>query len=230
MVRKITNQHEIQMYLQEIKVPFLVQEFVTLPMEFGVFFMKLPGENKGRVISLVGKEMLSITGDGESTLRDLIIQNDRAKLQWKKLRATFHHYLNTVVPKGERVELVSIGNHALGTRFINANPLINERLSNSFDTISNQIPGFYFGRFDVRCATLEDLYDGKVQILELNGCGAEPAHIYDRDFSIWEATRVLVRHWQHIFEIANANKRRGVNFTSHREAFAVYRKFKSVVK
>jgi hypothetical protein len=230
MVRKISDQQEIQRYLNEIRMPFLIQEFVHLPLEFGVFFMKQPGENKGSVISVVAKEMLSVSGDGKSTLKELILRYDRAKLQWEKLKPVFHDQLNTVIPERERVELVSIGNHALGTRFINANHLIHEKLCQSFDKISSQIPGFHFGRFDLRCETLEDLYRGKVQILELNGCGAEPAHIYDIDCSLWEALGVLITHWQHIFTIATANKRRGVNFASHREAFSVYRKFKSVVK
>jgi len=230
MVEKINEQKEIEDYLRRIKVSFLVQEWVQLPLEFGVFYMKFPIDQKGKVISVVAKEMLAVTGDGKSSLQELIFRNDRAKLQWKKLKVSYHGRLSCIVPRDEKVELVSVGNHALGTRFIDASHLINDRLSNTFDSISNQIPGFYFGRFDLRCATAEDLYGGKIKIMELNGCGAMPVHIYDTDFSFWKALSVQVIHWDHIFRIARANKKQGVRYMSHKEAFAFYRKFKAALK
>lgn len=230
MVKRIERESDIVKYLAKIKSRFLIQELIELPLEFGVFYMKVPTEERGRVISLVAKEMLAVTGDGRSTLQELILRSDRAKLQWKNIRETHGELLNNIVQKGDKFELVSIGNHATGTRFIDANHLINERLSATFDDISKKIDGFYFGRFDVRCPSLEDLYSGNVKIMELNGCGAEPAHIYDTDFSLFDALVVLVRHWHRIFQIARANNKGGVAYVSHREALAFYRKFKSVVK
>jgi hypothetical protein len=230
MVRKIRDEQEVEGYLQGIKADFLIQELIRLPLEFGIFFMKLPGEGKGKVISVVAKEMLSVTGNGRATLQELIFRNPRAKLQWRRLKHLYQERLTSIIPENEKLELVSIGNHALGTRFINANHLINQRLSDTFDSISSHIPEFYFGRFDLRCASLEDLYMGNVKIMELNGCGAEPAHIYDQDFSIWRAMAVLVVHWHRIFKISRANKKRGISYISHRDALAFYRKFKSAVQ
>lgn len=230
MVKKITNEQEIEDYLHKIKINFLIQDWIQLPLEYGIFYTKFPGQKKGKVTSVVTKEMLSIVGNGKSTLRELIFGADRAKLQWKKLKCTYHDQLESIIPFGEKIELVSIGNHALGTKFINANHLINDRLSNTFDAISSHIAGFYFGRFDLRCASLEDLYEGKIKIMELNGCGAEPAHIYDPDFSLREALVLQVIHWNNIFKIARANKKQGVNYVSHKEAWAFYRKFKAAIK
>jgi hypothetical protein len=230
MVKRIGHESDIEKYLAKITVRFLIQDLVELPLEFGVFYMKLPTEEKGRVISLIAKEMLTVTGDGRSTLQQLILRSDRAKLQWERIRETHRARLKQVIAVGHKVELVSIGNHAMGTRFIDAKHLISERLSATFEKISKEVDGFYFGRFDLRCASLEDLYDGKVKIMELNGCGAEPAHIYDTQFSLLEALGVLIRHWHRIYQIARANNKNGVEYVSHREAFAFYRKFKSVVK
>lgn len=230
MVRKVCTDEDIERYVRESGVSFLAQQLVDEPLEFAVFYVRIPGESNGHVISLVAKEMLSVVGDGKSTLQDLIMASDRAKLQWERLRAAHHNHMCEIVPSGKKLELVSIGNHALGTRFINANDLINDKLSQAFDSISKSIPDFYFGRYDVRCRSLADLYEGKVLIMELNGCGAEPAHIYDSDFSLWKAFGVLTRHWDYIFKIATANKRNGVPYVSHKEAMAYYRKFKSAVK
>lgn len=230
LVKRINDEREMKSYLEQMQVSFLVQEWVQLPMEFGVFYMRMPTDKWGKVISVVAKEMLSVTGDGNSTLRQLILDNERAKLQWKKLRITYREKLDAIPARGENLELVSIGNHCMGTRFINANHLINDRLSNTFDKICSRIPGFYFGRFDLRCASLEALYQGRVKIMELNGCGAEPGHIYDRNLSLWEALKVPVVYWRHIFQIARANNKNGVKYVGHREAIAYYRKFRSALK
>lgn len=230
MVRQIDNSDQMEAYLREVRCDFLIQERVALPLEYGVFFMKIPGQEAGRVISLVAKEMLSVTGDGRSTLRELILRKDRAKLQWKKLRVDYRDRLNEVIPSGETTQLVAIGNHALGTRFINANHLITDGLSKTFDTISKNISGFYFGRYDLRCATTGDLHAGNVKVMELNGCGAEPGHIYDSSLSLWAAIKAPVVYWHYIFMIAQANNARGVRYLSFREALAHYRKFRTAMR
>lgn len=230
LVKRIVDEIDIAAYLRRVKGNFLVQELLDLPVEFGVYYRRLPGEKHGSVVSLVGKEMLSVTGDGRSTLEDLILRNDRAKLQWEKLNASFNGKFQTIIPEGVKIELVSIGNHSMGTKFINANHLINENLSRTFDEISSAIPGFYYGRYDLRCRSVDDLYAGNFKVMELNGCGAEPAHIYDPDFSFWAACAVQLEHWDNIYRIARANRKNGFQYLSHSDALRYYRKFKSAVK
>lgn len=230
MVERITSPEELDDYIHRIGVDFMVQELVALPLEYGVFYRKYPGAERGEVTSVVGKEMLAVCGDGMSTLRQLILAKDRAKIHWKTLSRTHASLLDHVLARGENMELVSIGNHCRGAKFINANALINEHMSQTFDLISNPIDGFYFGRFDLRCASEEDLYTGNVRILELNGCGAEPAHIYDPDYKLIDALGVLFRHWRDIFEIAVENRRRGEKVLTLREGLHYYKKFKAAVR
>lgn len=227
-VKKISCAEDIAPYLKLINMPFLVQEYVSLPLEFGVFYVRYPSAPSGRVVSIVGKEMLTVTGDGHSSLSQLILQNDRAKLQWEVLSEGYRHRLDEILPVGERLELVSIGNHCLGTKFLNANHLINDKLSASFDVISRQIDGFYFGRYDLRTASIADLEEGRVMVMELNGCGAEPAHIYDPGFSLLKAIRVLFRHWQDIYRVSHENHLRGTPYISFREARSIYQRFKTL--
>lgn len=226
MVRRINNAEEAQLYLNEMEHDFLAQEFVTYSLEFGVFYSRYPDREHGSVTSIVMKEMLYVKGDGLSTLQELIMTKDRARLQWPVLEKKFAQRLHEVIPRDEKVEIVSIGNHCLGTKFINANHLISDRLNNSFDRISKTIPGFFFGRFDLRCNTIEDLQDGNVLIMELNGCGAEPAHIYDPAFPLLKAVSVLINHWTTIFQIAQKNKKAGANYLPLKEAIRHYHNFK----
>jgi hypothetical protein len=229
MVRKITSEAEARQYLSEIRLDFIIQELVDLPLEFGVFYLRFPSQENGFVNSVTGKEFLSVEGDGMQTLEELIRKKDRAMLQWDVLKTTYSNRLQTILPMGEKMELVSIGNHCLGTTFLNQNHLINEKLSASFDRISKQIDGFYFGRYDLRCASLQNLEDGRVKIVELNGCGAEPAHIYHPGASLWKGISDLITHWNNMYRISKENHARGVDYLSFREARAIYQKFKMKV-
>jgi hypothetical protein len=229
MVRKIKTENDIRDYLAEIKIDFLIQEWVDLPLEYGVFYIRYPSEEKGRVVSVTGKEFLSVTGDGRSTLQHLILQKDRAVLQWPVLKEVYALQLTEVVPAGQKRELVSIGNHCLGTTFLNRNHLINDQMHASFDRISKKVEGFYFGRYDLRCASVEDLQAGRVKIVELNGCGAEPAHIYHPGFSFWRALGVLIWHWQQMYRVSVENHQRGVPYLPFAEGKKIYQQFKNRV-
>jgi len=228
MVKIIKNDFEAEQYLKQIKLNFIIQDWVNLPLEFGVFYVRYPGNFEGKVVSIVGKEMLHVVGDRSKTLMQLIEENDRAKLQIQVLKQTFSSELNRILSIGERKELVSIGNHCLGTKFLNFNHLISPKLSASFDSISKQIDGFYFGRFDLRTESIEALERGDVKILELNGCGAEPAHIYDPTFSFFKAVKVLFVHWATIYRISQENYKKGIPYISFREGIAHYKKFKAL--
>jgi len=226
MVRIIKNEQDIERYLREIKIDFIMQELVDLPLEFGVYYIRFPLQQHGFVNSITGKEFLSVTGDGYKTLQELILEKDRAKIQWSTLRVTYADQLTEIIPSGKKIELVSIGNHCLGTTFLNFNHLINDKLSASFDSISKQINGFYFGRFDLRCASLKELENGNVKIMELNGCGAEPAHVYHPGASLLKAIGVLITHWSNLYRVSKENHERGVPYLSLREGIQIYKQVK----
>jgi hypothetical protein len=228
-VKRIHNQAEATAYIKSFHFDFLIQELVDLPLEFGVFYKRLPSENTGTVFSIVGKEMLSVEGDGKQNLQQLILNKDRAKLQWEKLKQQHEAMLNSIIPKGETVLLNPIGNHCLGTTFLNSNALITEQLITSFDSLSKQLEGFYYGRFDLRCSSIEDLVAGRVKVMELNGCGAEPAHIYQPGYSFWKAVYEMMDHWENIYTIAMENKKRKVAFLSFKEAKVYYQKFQVAI-
>lgn len=229
-VKRINNETEAQQYINTFKFDFLIQELVDLPEEFGVFYRRLPSQKKGEVFSIVGKELLTVTGNGKSSLEELILDKDRAKLQWEKLKEQHHAQLKNIIPSRDIFLLNAIGNHCLGTTFLNSNHLISEQLNNSFDKISQQIEGFYYGRFDLRCESIAALTEGRVKILELNGCGAEPAHIYQPGFSFWKAVGVMLTHWSYIFNIARENNKLGNPYLTYSEVKKFYQKFKLAVQ
>ena len=227
-VEKIADVDALGNYHKKSPVDYLIQEYIGYPLELGVFYYRMPDQPGGTISSIVQKEFLSVTGNGNNILAELILANERAVLQWDLLKLKYESLLTKVLEENEKMTLVSIGNHCLGTKFLNANHLINEELTAVFDRISTGIQGFYFGRYDLRCKNPEDLYLGKnIKIMELNGAGAEPAHIYQPGFSILEGWKVLLHHWQVLYKISSFNHRKGVPYMSFKEARMILKRIKT---
>lgn len=210
LVEKIKNKDTLDAYLKACPVDVLIQEFVDFPVEVGVLYHRMPGESKGKITSVTLKEFLSVTGDGHSTIEQLIMAYPRALLQLPVLKEKEPELLKEIPAQGKKIELVPIGNHSRGTTFLNGNQHIDGQLIQTFDHISGQIEGVYFGRYDIRCKSITDLKAGKgFKILEINGIKSEPTHIYEPGFSILKAYQILFRQWTTIYRISMENIRYG---------------------
>ncbi len=217
-VKKINSLQDLISYVETAPDTYLIQRYVDYPIELSVFYVRHPSEHCGKITSVTYKKLLSVTGDGRSTLQELIIKKDRAYLQKEKLFVTLKDELQYVLPFGTEKLLVPYGNHVLGAEFLDYERIIDQQLLAAFETISRSIKGFYYGRFDIRTLSIEDLKQGKnMYILELNGTGAEPAHIYDPKYSFLKAQKTLMWHYKKMFDIAQYNKKYGAIFMSYKE-------------
>ncbi len=202
-VKKITTLKDALEYIDTSKYNMLAQEFIEYENEVGIFYYRYPWETIGKISGIVAKEFLTIVGDGENTIEGLIMQNERYILQIDALRKMNDINLNEVLKNGEEKILVPFGNHARGAKFIDASNKINEELEKSIDTICKQVPHFYFGRLDIMFTNWDDLQQGKnCSIIELNGAGSEPTHIYDPSHSIFYAWEEIIRHWKILYKIS----------------------------
>lgn len=223
-VKKVTNIEEFKEYHAKADFDFLIQDVIPFENEVGIFYVKLPNESKGKLTGIVAKEYLIVVGDGVSTIEQLIKQNPRFELQLKALKKEYKDKLLKVLLEGEKVNLVPYGNHARGAKFIDASHLISDKLTAVIENISSQIPEFYFGRFDIMFNTFEELENGiNFSIVELNGSGSEPTHIYDPKHSIFFAWKELARHITYMYKIGQHNHNRGFEFLSHKEGMKEYR-------
>jgi hypothetical protein len=227
-VEKIETMSALHAYHLNSPVDYLIQEYVPYPLEFGVFYYRMPNQVTGTISSIVQKEFLTVTGNGRHNVGELILANDRAVLQWDSLKIKYADSLHKVLANEKKMTLVTIGNHCLGTKFLNANHLISPELTAVFDKISIEIDGFYYGRYDLRCPSLEDFYLGKnIKIMELNGAGAEPAHIYDPTFPIWKGWQVLLQHWNILYKISAFNHKSGTPYMRFSEARRIWKRIKT---
>ncbi len=214
-VRIVRTDEELLAYHTQINNAYLLQSLIEYPLEYSVFYCRYPSEKKGKVTGLTRKALLAVTGNGVSSILQLIIKHDRAFLQLKTLLQNVKIPLEKILQKGEKYTLVPFGNHVRGAMFIDDSAVINDELSDTFDRISQQIDGFYFGRYDVKCTSEADLIAGKnIMIVELNGAGAEPSHIYDPNFPFLRAQKVLFQHYKMMYDVAQQNHEKGVPFMS----------------
>lgn len=224
-VAKIETIEQLHNYHSTTQEDYIVQEFISYPIEFGVLFSRLPSESKGRVSSLTMKEFLTVIGDGKSTIKELIESSTRARFQLDGLESRLGASINEQLLENEKRLLEPIGNHCRGTKFVNANHLINEKLDEVFSRIAESFEGFYYGRFDMKVASLEDLYLGEnIKIMELNGVSSDPGHIYDPDYRLWNAYRDLRWHWNRSAEISIHNQKRGISPLPFSEVWAIIKK------
>jgi hypothetical protein len=223
-VELIHNQKDLADYLIDNKDTLIMQEYLDMPLEAGIFYYRLPNEDKGTVSSVVLKGLLTITGDGKHSIRELMLENERAKLQIDRLAESSTLNLNQIPSKGENMILEPIGNHNRGTTFLDGSYLINQQLIDIIDSTSKNIEGFFYGRYDLRCKDEEALYNGDFKVMELNGSVSEPAHIYSPGFPLIEGYRVLYHHWRILYKISRMNHKKGVPYMSFRTGLKAFRK------
>jgi hypothetical protein len=189
---------------------YLVQEQITYTTELALLYYRLPGQVKGTISSITGKEFLAVTGNGHSTIEQLMQQNNRARFQIHRLRSTGLDLKQILAPQ-QKLVLEPVGNHCRGTLFLNKNRLINNTLTEVFDHICLPINGFHYGRFDLRVASLDDLYQGKnIKIMELNGVNSDAAHIFDPNYKLITAYKDVATHWRILAEISAIQSARGI--------------------
>jgi hypothetical protein len=208
-VSVLKDTEDLQRYAQKSKVDFLLQEYIAYENEVGIFYYRLPGSNEGTISGIVGKEFLSVVGDGQRSLAELLLRNSRAVLQWKALQTLYGLGLHRVPAKGELVTVVPYGNHSRGAKFVDLTHLADAVFIRTIDTLCQTIPQFYYGRLDVRFRSWEELRQGTAfSIIELNGAGSEPTHIYDPKHSLFFAWKEIIRHLDLLYQISKTNKAR----------------------
>lgn len=205
-------------------VELVLQELIGLEGEAGIFYVREPGSAAGRITSLTLKQAPILTGDGRSTLRELILRDERSGRIPDIYMPRLADRLDQVLRPGEPLRLVFAGNHCKGSIFSDGRQEITQALSIRVDAIMRDLPDFHFGRLDVRFESRTALRAGTgFRIIEVNGVGSEATHIWDPDARIWNAYRDQFRHYRMAFEIGAEMRRRGIRPTPLLELLSFWR-------
>jgi membrane protein DedA with SNARE-associated domain len=202
------SEDDLRGYLERARFDVLVQEYVP-GEEFGIFYYRYPDRGRGRIFSITEKTMPCVIGDGVRTLEELILGGGPPIGMAPVYLGRHAAQLTRVLAPGERLRLVELGTHCRGAVFTDGRRYLGPDLEQAIDRISRGYAGFYFGRYDVRAASVEDLRRARFKVIELNGVTSEATHIYDPAFGLLDAYRVLFEQWRIAFEIARQNRQRG---------------------
>ena len=228
-VKLVRTPEDLQSYLAAYPrgARLLLQQLVPHEGEAGIFYVRRPGQDRGRVVSITLKYFPYVYGDGRRSLRQLILDDPRAgRLSHLYLRRHGAR-LDEVLAPGESLRLAFAGSHSRGAIFRNGNYLVTPEMEARFDELSRRLPEFHFGRFDIRFRNFADVQAGHgFTIVEINGAGAESTHIWDRRTGLLQAWRDLMDQYRSLFEIGAANRARGFQPMGWAEFLRDYRREK----
>lgn len=191
-------------------VRLMLQAFIPYTGEAGIFYIRHPDEPTGRITSLTLKSSPVVTGDGRTTLHDLVLAHPRAGRIPHLYLPRLAGRLGTIPRFGETVPLVFTGNHCRGSVFHDGADAITPALTARIDAIAKAIPGFHFGRIDVRYASLTALQAGqRFSLIEINGAGSEATHIWDPRCNLRHAYASQFQHYHAAWTIAHTLRQRG---------------------
>ncbi len=231
-VRLIEHEQELIDYIElfPTNARFLLQEKSKYQAEAGIFYIRYPGEKKGKITSITLKYTPWVIGDGVKTLKELILADPRASLLSHIYLPRHKENHNKVIPEGEAVRIAFAGSHSGGSIFRDGNRYITEALTQSLDTFFDGMPEFYFGRLDVKFKHIDELMDGKnFQILEINGASSEATHIWDSKTKFPDAIKALLFQYRTLFEIGHLNRKAGYKTPSLLSLYRAWREEKNWV-
>lgn len=232
-VQCLYDENDLAQYIRSFpdKETIIIQELADYPFEAGLFYIRKPEDTKGNIFSLTLKYFPYVTGNGTSTLRELI-ENDPRASKIKHIYMERHNaHLDDIIPDKIQYRIAFAGSHSRGTIFKNGGHLLSEDMNEKWDHFCQGIPEFYFGRFDIRFKSLQDLQNcTNIKIIEINGAGAEATHIWDSQTSLLTAYRTLMKQYKFMFKIGSINKKRGFTPLSLKELLKLIKYNEQITK
>ena len=209
----VRSEPELAARLAEARRKLIVQEYVP-GEELGIFYYRMPGDSRGHIFGITEKRQPCVTGDGRRSVADLILDDGRLRCQRRIFARELGAALDRVPPPGERIVLEERGNHSYGCEFRDGGHLETPALADAIEKLSRGIEGFFFGRYDIRGATVPDMQAGRFKVIELNGVSSEATNLYDPRNTLRAAYATLFRQWTLAFRIGSANRARGARPTA----------------
>ena len=222
-VRRIDDPSALQAYCDAYPAgeTLLVQEYLDMPGEAGLFYVRRPAETRGRLLSLTVRTPPTVRGDGTSSLRDLLAQDER-------LRGRVGLYegaaLDRVPPAYSDVPLAAVWSYRMGGVYRDRGEAITPALEARIDEIALSMPNLHVARFDVRFATLAELGEGRFRVIEINGAGSEAIEFFDPAVPFFTAYRGILQKQAMVFALAAENRASGFAPCGWRALLRAYRR------
>jgi hypothetical protein len=211
-VRLVRNIEELRTYLARYPVGenIIFQRFITFEGEAGLYYIRQPGEARGKLVGILLRSFPRVVGDGVRSVADLIAAHPRA------CRLGQDGFSEpccdpAYVPRRDEIVRVSItGSTRVGGLYNDASSLITPELDAAIDAVAKDMTSIHVARFDIRYESLGALRAGRAfKIIEVNGAGSEAVHAWDPRYSLFEAYKIVFEKQRAVFAVGAAMRRRG---------------------
>lgn len=203
----VPDAEALERYLAENEGLTLAQAYVP-GEEFGLFYVRVPGEEQGELFSVARKTPRHVVGNGEDNLERLILLDPICLPMAKTLLKLNDSRLEWIPSQGEHVPVTELATHSLGCRFLVGEDLRTPALETAVDRLSLRL-ALDFGRYDVRSPDESALRRGEFQVVEFNGLTGEAAHMYDPRYGPIRGRRILFEQWRRAFEVGAGHRTAG---------------------
>ena len=215
----------------------ILQRLIPYKGEAGVFFIRKPGEESGKVTSLTIRYFPYIIGDGISTVEELINKDERLRYKSRFYlgKETLHQgltpeFLQSIPIQDELIQIAFIGSIRVGGLYINGEKYISQKLNDRINKIACSIPEFYFGRFDIKFKSIDLLQEGLCfEIFEINGAGSEAIHVWDANMPLLKVFSDLFKYQSLLFKIGDINRKRGFKPMGNKEFYTFTKNYKRLM-
>lgn len=212
-VKLIRDKHSLAQIIDcyPLNAGMIIQKLANYDAEAGIFYVREPEQDTGSIVSLTLKERPVVIGNGVSTLAELVAQDPRASRLQHLYQKRNQKYWDSIIPEGETHSLLFSASHCRGAIFRDGRSHITAALTAAVDQMMRELPGFHYGRLDVKYADLTRLAAGEtLEIVEINGASSEAIHIWDKKTRFIDAIRTLLWQYRTLFRIGHALRSRGI--------------------
>ncbi len=188
----------------------VLQPWLGAAGEAGVFYMRRPGERRGRIIGMLLRHFPRVTGDGVHTVAQLMAADPRAGRLGVDGASEACCDTAAVPGDGQVVRIAVVASTRVGGMYEDGSALVTPALTHAFDAICGDMEDFHVGRFDVKFDSVAALCAGTgFTIIEVNGAGSEAVHAWDPSLTLRQAYRIIFDKQRRLFAIGEAMRRRG---------------------
>ncbi|MES2186731.1 MAG: hypothetical protein V4505_19415 [Pseudomonadota bacterium] len=225
-VRRVDDMAALQHYLGAFPrgETVVLQEYLPQAGEAGIFYVRDPATDRGRITGLALRYFPRVVGDGHRSVDQLVAADPRTRRLAHSPRHQGPAHDTRVPAAAEVVRLATIGSTRVGGLYRDGARHISAELTAAIDTIARDMPDFHFGRFDVRFDSLQDLALGRgFRIMEVNGAGSEAIQAWDPDVPLWRGLGMVFAKQRLLFAVGAARRRAGVRPIGLRGLARLYR-------
>lgn len=221
-VREVKAEAALLDYLKQVGagVELVLQARIIHEGEAGLFYIRDPQAERGRVVSMTLTYAPHVIGDGKRSVAELIADDTVLRPNLQVFRDGLGPRAEGVPDAGVPVVLTNTRSARLGSVYRDVTERVTPALEAAIDEIARDVKGFHFGRFDIRFRDLDAFLQGQdFQIVELNGSGAEMLHIWDGRGRLRDAYATLSRQYRCAYAIGAAMRGRGHRPAGLRQMF-----------